>query len=110
MDDIRRLVYDLRPPALDELGLLGTVWQQAERLSTRGSGVDIRVDAPVMLATLGAQLRWARTGLQPRRLLMPSATAMLGTAPYGLRPTDSCESRSPTTATASPPEPLWVSG
>jgi signal transduction histidine kinase len=31
--DIRRLVYELRPPALDELGLVGAVRQQAERLN-----------------------------------------------------------------------------
>jgi signal transduction histidine kinase len=54
VDDVRRLVYDLRPPALDELGLLGAVRQQAERLSARGGGPDIRVDAPATLATLGA--------------------------------------------------------
>jgi signal transduction histidine kinase len=51
---VRRLVYDLRPPALDELGLLGAVRQQAERLAVRGRGLDIRVDAPATLGTLGA--------------------------------------------------------
>ena len=30
--DVRRLVHDLRPPALDDLGLVGAVRQQAERL------------------------------------------------------------------------------
>jgi signal transduction histidine kinase len=30
--DVRRLVHDLRPPALDDLGLTGAVRQQAERL------------------------------------------------------------------------------
>jgi signal transduction histidine kinase len=32
--DIRRLVHDLRPPALDELGLVRAVEQQAERFGT----------------------------------------------------------------------------
>jgi signal transduction histidine kinase len=41
--DVRRLVHDLRPPALDDLGLLGAVQQQAERL--RGPGVTAVVDA-----------------------------------------------------------------
>ena len=37
--DIRRLVDGLRPPALDELGLLGAIGQQAARLEGRtGSG------------------------------------------------------------------------
>ncbi|MCV2488059.1 sensor histidine kinase [Geodermatophilus sp. YIM 151500] len=46
--DVRRLVHDLRPPALDDLGLTGAVRQQAERLLpsrtavtvTAGGGVD----------------------------------------------------------------------
>jgi signal transduction histidine kinase len=54
VDDIRRLVYDLRPPALDELGLLGAVRQQAERLSLRDSGMDIHVAAAGALPKLGA--------------------------------------------------------
>ena len=28
--EIRRLVYELRPPALDEVGLVGAIRQQAE--------------------------------------------------------------------------------
>jgi signal transduction histidine kinase len=32
LTDVRRLVHDLRPPALDDLGLAGAVRQQAERL------------------------------------------------------------------------------
>ncbi|GAA1479349.1 hypothetical protein GCM10009623_37950 [Nocardioides aestuarii] len=32
LDDVRRLVHDLRPPALDDLGLEAAVRQQAERL------------------------------------------------------------------------------
>jgi signal transduction histidine kinase len=40
--EVRRLVHDLRPPALDELGLLGAVRQQAQRLA--GDGLTISVD------------------------------------------------------------------
>jgi two-component system NarL family sensor kinase len=32
--DVRRLVHDLRPPALDDLGLVGALGQQAARMST----------------------------------------------------------------------------
>lgn len=42
LTDVRRLVHDLRPPALDELGLLGALRSQARRLS--GDGLDITVD------------------------------------------------------------------
>ncbi len=41
--DVRRLVHDLRPPALDDLGLAGAVRQQAERLLA--PPVTVTVDA-----------------------------------------------------------------
>ena len=41
--DVRRLVHDLRPPALDELGLVRAIEQQAERF--RLSGLAVSVDA-----------------------------------------------------------------
>jgi len=47
--DIRRLVYDLRPPALDELGLVRALRDQAASLAARTTalqGVVIDVDAP----------------------------------------------------------------
>ncbi|MFC3382349.1 sensor histidine kinase [Couchioplanes caeruleus subsp. azureus] len=39
--DVRRLVHDLRPPALDDVGLLGAVRQQAERLRAPGLTVTV---------------------------------------------------------------------
>ncbi|MER7272835.1 sensor histidine kinase [Dactylosporangium sp. NPDC000244] len=41
--DVRRLVHDLRPPALDDVGLAGAVGQLAERL--RAPGLTTRVSA-----------------------------------------------------------------
>ena len=38
LDDVRRLVHDLRPPALDDLGLLAAVRQQAERAGADARG------------------------------------------------------------------------
>ena len=37
--DVRRLVHDLRPPALDDLGLVGALRQQAQRLAPPASVV-----------------------------------------------------------------------
>ncbi len=54
VDDIRRLVYDLRPPALDELGLVAALRQQADRLTLRDPGLDVRVDAAPDLPCLAA--------------------------------------------------------
>ena len=41
--DVRRLVHDLRPPALDDLGLVGALRQLADRLS--GPDLTVRVAA-----------------------------------------------------------------
>jgi signal transduction histidine kinase len=42
--DVRRLVYDLRPPALDDLGLVGALREQAQQY--RATGVRFTIDAP----------------------------------------------------------------
>ncbi|HET6815680.1 MAG TPA: sensor histidine kinase [Mycobacteriales bacterium] len=47
--DVRRLVYDLRPPTLDQLGLVPAVEEYAARLSERG-GVTVTVSAPPLPA------------------------------------------------------------
>ena len=39
--DVRRLVHDLRPPALDDLGLTGAVRQQAERVLPASVGATV---------------------------------------------------------------------
>ncbi|WP_448626639.1 histidine kinase [Geodermatophilus sp. URMC 64] len=54
VDDVRRLVHGLRPPALDELGLLGALRQQTDRLALRSPGLEIRVDAAADLPPLSA--------------------------------------------------------
>jgi signal transduction histidine kinase len=61
--DIRRLVYDLRPPALDELGLLGALREQAARLD---GGLRVTVDGPGRLPELPAAVEVAayRIGLE----------------------------------------------
>lgn len=42
--DIRRLVYELRPPALDELGLVGAIRETAAQCGARG--LHVSVEAP----------------------------------------------------------------
>jgi signal transduction histidine kinase len=54
VDDVRRLVEGLRPPALDELGLVPAIRQQAERLALRSPGLVVRVVSPVELPPLSA--------------------------------------------------------
>lgn len=56
--DVRRLVEGLRPPALDELGLLGA-WDQAVRRLTEGSSVQISFAGPADLPPLPAAIEVA---------------------------------------------------
>jgi signal transduction histidine kinase len=52
--DIRRLVYELRPPALDELGLPGALQRLAERTGADAEGPRVIVDVPPDLPQLSA--------------------------------------------------------
>ena len=53
--EIRQLVYDLRPPKLDDLGLVGAI----ESMNFPGSGIDIQVEAPESMPGLPAALEVA---------------------------------------------------
>jgi signal transduction histidine kinase len=53
--DVRRLVYDLRPPALDELGLVPALRQQANRFP----GLEVIVNAPESIERLPAAVEVA---------------------------------------------------
>lgn len=58
--DIRRLVYELRPPALDELGLAAALREQAVQLSSQGAnGLAVSVEAPNELPPLAAAVEVA---------------------------------------------------
>ncbi|MGW6279850.1 sensor histidine kinase [Kribbella sp. NPDC055071] len=61
VEEIRRLVYELRPPALDGLGLLGALREYAAMASRRGDGgaLTVTVDAPAKLAELPAAVEVA---------------------------------------------------
>src|SRR5499427_457946 len=56
--DIRRLVYELRPPALDELGLTGALAQHAASCSAPG-GLQVSIDAGPALPALPAAVEVA---------------------------------------------------
>jgi signal transduction histidine kinase len=57
ISDIRRLVYDLRPPALDQLGLLPAIQEQATTCSQ--NGLLVSVEAPKYLPALPAAIEVA---------------------------------------------------
>jgi signal transduction histidine kinase len=57
--DVRRLVYDLRPPALDELGLLATIRSHIPQLVADQRELMITVEAPNELPKLSAAVEVA---------------------------------------------------
>jgi len=57
--NIRRLVYDLRPPTLDELGLLAAVRERAAQYSNAPDGFHVTVDALAELPALPAAVEVA---------------------------------------------------
>jgi len=59
--DVRRVAYGLRPPSLDELGLLAALRQQIEQLSQQADGGAIVVDfdLPATVPTLPAAVESA---------------------------------------------------
>lgn len=56
--DIRRLVYDLRPPTLDELGLMSTLREQAATVSST-KGHQVYIEGPENLPKLPAAVEVA---------------------------------------------------
>ena len=57
--DIRRLVYDLRPPALDDLGLVEALRRLAERYGSKNEPLRVVVEAPLDLPHLPAAVEVA---------------------------------------------------
>jgi signal transduction histidine kinase len=57
--DIRRLVYDLRPPALDDLGLVESLRQLAERYGSKDEPLRVMLEAPEDLPDLPAAVEVA---------------------------------------------------
>lgn len=58
MDDVRRVAHDLRPPALDDLGLLGALRSQADAI-TSAADLDVTVTLPRRLEPLPAAIEVA---------------------------------------------------
>ena len=56
-DDVRRVVYELRPPALDDLGLIGAIQAHVHKLESGGLHIDL--DIPDQLPTLPAAVEVA---------------------------------------------------
>ncbi|CAN5857337.1 hypothetical protein BH18ACT11_BH18ACT11_14310 [soil metagenome] len=64
VSDIRRVVYDLRPPALDDVGLAGAIRDAGDRYGTKE--LEISVDTPKSCRPSPQPWRWLPTA-SPRR-------------------------------------------
>jgi len=82
--NIRRLVYDLRPPALDELGLLAAIRERAREYSD-GQRLQIEVDAPDALPALPAAVEVAAYRIVQEGLLNVVKHAQAQTCHLGIK-------------------------
>ncbi len=84
--DVRRLVYELRPPALDQLGLVGALREHAARISSPNGGLKVAVDAPDGLPALSAAVEVAayRIAMEAINNVQRHAEAKRCTVQFGL--------------------------
>ncbi|MGH2454954.1 MAG: sensor histidine kinase [Candidatus Limnocylindria bacterium] len=64
IDDVRRTAYELRPPALDQLGLAGALDQEAERLASNGTTFDITIRDRLPSLPAAVEVAAYRIGLE----------------------------------------------
>jgi signal transduction histidine kinase len=76
VSEIRRLVYNLRPPALDDLGLVGALREAAS--ATAVGGLIIEVEAPAVLPPLSAATEVAALRIVQEALTNVSRHAAAG--------------------------------
>ena len=82
--DIRRLVYGLRPPALDDLGLLGALRETAAQYGAKGLGVSL--EAPQSLPPLSAAVEVAAYRIAQEALTNVARHSGAGKATVSLAP------------------------
>ena len=82
LEDVRRLVYELRPPALDSMGLAGALREYATMLSRRadGSPLMVSVDIPEPLGDLPAAVEVAAYRIVTEGLTNVTRHSSAGTA------------------------------
>jgi signal transduction histidine kinase len=80
IDDVRRLVYGLRPPALDELGLAAALRRHGDALP-----VTVTIDAPERLPTLPAAVEVAAYRIATEALTNVARHSGAGVARVELR-------------------------
>ncbi|HEY1389282.1 MAG TPA: ATP-binding protein, partial [Ktedonobacterales bacterium] len=87
VSDIRRLVYGLRPPALDDLGLVGALADQAAQYSA--SGLRVALTAPDPFPPLPAAVEVACYRIAQEALMNVARHAQARSAMLTLAPDES---------------------
>jgi signal transduction histidine kinase len=87
--EIRRLVYDLRPPALDELGLIEAIRERASHYGVGDEGFRATVEAPDELPPLPAAVEVAAYRIVQEALMNVSRHARASSCTVRLACTDS---------------------
>jgi signal transduction histidine kinase len=93
LTDVRRVVEDLRPPVLDDLGLVDALRQRAEQLSRRedGAAVRVRLDAPIEVPALPAAVEVAAYRIATEALTNIARHSRASSAVVTLRYADDLE-------------------
>jgi signal transduction histidine kinase len=86
--DIRRLVYDLRPPALDDLGLVEAIGERASRYGAGDEGFRATVETPDELPPLPAAVEVAAYRIVQEALMNVSRHARASACTVRLACTD----------------------
>lgn len=109
LGDVRRVADDLRPPALDELGLVGALRQRADQLTWRadGAAVRVRVEAPPTLPELPAAVEVAAYRIAAEALTNVVRHSRADTALVRLSCTDQLEVD---VTDDGPPNGAWTPG
>lgn len=107
--DIRRVVDDLRPPILDEQGLVRTLRQRAEQMSRRadGAAVDVRVEISEEVPALPAAIEVAAYRIATEALTNVLRHSRASSAVLRLRCGDSLDIE---VVDDSPPNGAWRAG
>jgi two-component system, NarL family, sensor kinase len=91
VDEVRRLVYALRPPALDDLGLLGAIREHANSMARRPGSILVTLDAPQELPALPAAVEVALYRIAVEALTNVERHAHATRCTVGIRVDDSIE-------------------
>lgn len=90
LEDVRRLVYDLRPPVLDDHGLVEALRRQAQRLDRRENGnpLQVSIEAPVQLPRMPAAVEVAAYRIATEALVNIVRHSQAGSATVSIRVDD----------------------